>query len=288
MIRSMTAFARQEADTEAGTLSWEIRSLNHRYLELGVRLPEELRAVEAAVRERAGKRLGRGKVECTCRYRPVATGTVPVDIDQDYLGRLLTACETVTARLPETVPLNPIDLLRWPGVVREDMVDTGPLVKAALALFEQTLDELVAARQREGAQIRELLLQRCTAMDELVVRARTLLPEIRTALRTRLEARLAELETPADPGRLEQELVLQIQKIDVDEELDRLQSHIGEMHRVLDRKEPVGRRLDFLMQELNREANTLGSKSVAVDTTGISVELKVLIEQMREQIQNVE
>jgi len=288
MIRSMTAFARQEADTEAGTLSWEIRSLNHRYLELGVRLPEELRAVEAAVRERAGKRLGRGKVECTCRYRPVATGTVPVDIDQDNLGRLLTACETVTARLPETVPLNPIDLLRWPGVVREDMVDTGPLVKAALALFEQTLDELVAARQREGAQIRELLLQRCTAMDELVVRARTLLPEIRTALRTRLEARLAELETPADPGRLEQELVLQIQKIDVDEELDRLQSHIGEMHRVLDRKEPVGRRLDFLMQELNREANTLGSKSVAVDTTGISVELKVLIEQMREQIQNVE
>ena len=288
MIRSMTAFARQEADTEAGTLSWEIRSLNHRYLELGVRLPEELRAVEAAVRERAGKRLGRGKVECTCRYRPVATGTVPVDIDQDNLGRLLTACETVTARLPETVPLNPIDLLRWPGVVREDMVDTGPLVKAALALFEQTLDELVAARQREGAQIRELLLQRCTAMDELVIRARTLLPEIRTALRTRLEARLAELETPADPGRLEQELVLQIQKIDVDEELDRLQSHIGEMHRVLDRKEPVGRRLDFLMQELNREANTLGSKSVAVDTTGISVELKVLIEQMREQIQNVE
>ena len=179
MIRSMTAFARQEADTEAGTLSWEIRSLNHRYLELGVRLLEELRAVEAAVRERAGKRLGRGKVECTCRYRPVATGTVPVDIDQDNLGRLLTACETVTARLPETVPLNPIDLLRWPGVVREDMVDTGPLVKAALALFEQTLDELVAARQREGAQIRELLLQRCTAMDELVVRARTLLPEIR-------------------------------------------------------------------------------------------------------------
>jgi uncharacterized protein (TIGR00255 family) len=288
MIRSMTAFARQEADTEAGTLAWEIRSLNHRYLELGVRLPEELRAVEAAVRERAGKRLGRGKVECTCRYRPVATGTVPVDIDQDNLGRLLTACETVTARLPETVPLNPIELLRWPGVVREDMVDTGPLVKAALALFEQTLDELVAARQREGAQIRELLLQRCTAMDELVIRARTLLPEIRTALRTRLEARLAELETPADPGRLEQELVLQIQKIDVDEELDRLQSHIGEMHRVLDRKEPVGRRLDFLMQELNREANTLGSKSVAVDTTGISVELKVLIEQMREQIQNVE
>ena len=288
MIRSMTAFARQEADTGAGTLAWEIRSLNHRYLELGVRLPEELRAVEAAVRERAGKRLGRGKVECTCRYRPAATGTAPVDIDQDNLGRLLAACGAVSAQLPETVPLNPIELLRWPGVVREDVVDTGPLVKAALSLFELTLDELVAARQREGAQIRELLLQRCAAMDELVVQARTLLPEIRTALRTKLEARLAELDTPADPGRLEQELVLQIQKIDVDEELDRLHSHSGEVRRVLDRKEPVGRRLDFLMQELNREANTLGSKSVAVDTTNISVELKVLIEQMREQVQNVE
>jgi len=284
----MTAFARQEADTEAGMLSWEIRALNHRYLELGVRLPEELRSMEAAVRDRVGKRLGRGKVECTCRYRPVATCAVPVDLDQNNLGRLLAACEAVSARLPEAVPLNPIELLRWPGVVREDMVDTGPLVTASLALFEQTLEELVTARQREGAQIRELLLQRCAAMDELVVQARALLPEIRSALRTKLEARLAELDAPAEPGRLEQELVLQIQKIDVDEELDRLQSHIGEMRRVLDRKEPVGRRLDFLMQELNREANTLGSKSVAVDTTGISVELKVLIEQMREQIQNLE
>jgi uncharacterized protein (TIGR00255 family) len=284
----MTAFARQEMDTEAGTLAWEIRSLNHRYLELGVRLPEELRAVEAAVRERAGKRLGRGKVECTCRYRPAATVTTPVDIDQDNLGRLLAACEAVGARLPEAAPLNPVELLRWPGVVREDVVDTGSLVKATLLLFEQTLDELVAARQREGAQIRELLLQRCTAMDGLVAQARVRLPEIRTALRTKLEARLAELDTPADPGRLEQELVLQIQKIDVDEELDRLQSHSGEVGRVLDRMEPVGRRLDFLMQELNREANTLGSKSVAVDTTNIAVELKVLIEQMREQVQNVE
>jgi uncharacterized protein (TIGR00255 family) len=284
----MTAFARQEMDTEAGTLAWEIRSLNHRYLELGVRLPEELRAVEAAVRERAGKRLGRGKVECTCRYRPAATVTTPVDIDQDNLGRLLAACEAVGARLPEAAPLNPVELLRWPGVVREDVVDTGSLVKATLLLFEQTLDELVAARQREGAQIRELLLQRCTAVDGLVAQARVRLPEIRTALRTKLEARLAELDTPADPGRLEQELVLQIQKIDVDEELDRLQSHSGEVGRVLDRMEPVGRRLDFLMQELNREANTLGSKSVAVDTTNIAVELKVLIEQMREQVQNVE
>jgi len=288
MIRSMTAFARQEADTGQGVLSWEVRTLNHRYLETGVRLPEELRAVEAAVRERAGKRLGRGKLECTCRYRPAAAGTAPLDIDQHSLDRLLAACESVGARLPEAVPLNPVELLRWPGVVREEVVDTGPLVKGALALFEQALDELVAAREREGAQIRELLLQRCAAMEELVEQARELQPEIRTALRAKLEARLAELSVPADPGRLEQELVLQLQKIDVDEELDRLQSHLAEVRRVLDRQEPVGRRLDFLMQELNREANTLGSKSVAVDTTNISVELKVLIEQMREQVQNVE
>jgi uncharacterized protein (TIGR00255 family) len=288
MIRSMTAFARQELDTGAGELAWEIRSLNHRYLELGVRLPEELRAIESAVRERLGARLGRGKVECTCRYRPAASATVPVDIDQDNLTRLLTACADVSARLPESVPLNPIELLRWPGVLREESVDTAPLVKNALALLDRTLDELLQCREREGAQIRQLLLQRCDAMSELVQQARNSLPEILVALREKLEARLAELETVADPGRLEQELVIQIQKSDVDEEMERLQGHIDEVRRVLARDEPVGRRLDFLMQELNREANTLGSKSVAAVTTNISVELKVLIEQMREQVQNAE
>jgi uncharacterized protein (TIGR00255 family) len=284
----MTAFARQELDTGAGELAWEIRSLNHRYLELGVRLPEELRAIESAVRERLGARLGRGKVECTCRYRPAASATVPVDIDQDNLTRLLTACADVSARLPESVPLNPIELLRWPGVLREESVDTAPLVKNALALLDRTLDELLQCREREGAQIRQLLLQRCDAMSELVQQARNSLPEILVALREKLEARLAELETVADPGRLEQELVIQIQKSDVDEEMERLQGHIDEVRRVLARDEPVGRRLDFLMQELNREANTLGSKSVAAVTTNISVELKVLIEQMREQVQNAE
>jgi uncharacterized protein (TIGR00255 family) len=288
MIRSMTAFARRELDTETGVLSWEIRSLNHRYLEPGLRLPEELRAAEATVRERLGKRLSRGKVECTCRYRPLATSSVPVDIDADNLARLLSACEQVAAGLPAVAPMNPLDLLRWPGVLRENVVDTEPLVSSALALLEQTLDDLVASREREGEQIAALLQQRCDAMSDLVVRAREMLPGIRAALRTRLESRLADLEIPADPGRLEQELVLQLQKLDVDEEMDRLENHIGEVRRVLKRREPVGRRLDFLMQELNREANTLGSKSVSSDTTVISVELKVLIEQMREQVQNVE
>jgi uncharacterized protein (TIGR00255 family) len=284
----MTAFARREASTETGTLSWEIRSLNHRYLEPALRLPEELRTVEAAVRERLGNRLARGKVECACRYRPPATGAVPVDIDADNLARLLVACEQVAAELPAAVPLNPLDVLRWPGVLQENVVDNEPLANSALALLDQTLDDLVTSREREGEQIAGLLRQRCDAMSALVLQVRKLLPDIRSALRSRLETRLSELDIPADPGRLEQELVLQLQKIDVDEEVDRLQNHIEEVRRVLERREPVGRRLDFLMQELNREANTLGSKSVSSETTGISVELKVLIEQMREQIQNVE
>ena len=288
MIRSMTAFARQEIDTDQGALSWEIRSVNHRYLDIGLRLPEELRAVESAVREKVNARLGRGKVDCACRYRPVAAGAAPVVLDEDNLTRLLDACQAVNARLPEFAALNALELLRWPGVVLEQEVDTGPLQKSALALLDQALDELVDSREREGEQIRGLLTRRCDSMSELVVRARQLLPEIRTAMREKLLARLAELDTPADSGRLEQELVFLLQKIDVDEELDRLGGHLEEVRRVLERRDPVGRRLDFLMQELNREANTLGSKSAAAETTTISVELKVLIEQMREQVQNVE
>ena len=229
MIRSMTAFARQEDDDETAALAWEIRSLNHRYLELGVRLPEELRTMEAAVRERVSARLGRGKVECSCRYRPAASAAAPVDIDHDYLSRLLAACGDVSARLPQSDPLNPVEILRWPGVVREQSVDTAPLIARALALLEQTLDELLQSREREGEQIRQLLLQRCDALSELVRQARTGLPEILAGLREKLEARLAELETIADPGRLEQELVIQIQKSDVDEEMDRLQGHIDEV-----------------------------------------------------------
>jgi uncharacterized protein (TIGR00255 family) len=288
MIRSMTAFARQEEETDTAALAWEIRSLNHRYLELSVRLPEDLRAMESAVRERVAARLGRGKVECSCRYRTSTSSAVPVDIDPDNLARLLVACDAVTARLPASAPLNPVEVLQWPGVVREQAVDTAPLMEKALALLEQTLDELLLSREREGKQIKQLLLQRCDAMSELVQQARNCLPAILAGLREKLEARLAELNTTADPGRLEQELVIQIQKSDVDEEMERLQGHIDEVRRVLARDEPVGRRLDFLMQELNREANTLGSKSVATDTTNISVELKVLIEQMREQVQNTE
>ena len=288
MIRSMTAFARLETETGQGGLSWEIRSVNHRYLEAGVRLPEELRAAEPAVRERVTSRLGRGKIDCTCRYRAPVSGSVPVQLDEDNLSRLLTACDSVSARLPASAPLNPVELLHWPGVVREEEVDTAPLVAQALELLDRTLEELVVSREREGDQIRGMLLARCDSMAGLVVTARERLPEINAAVREKLRARLAELDMPADPGRLEQELVFISQKMDVDEEVDRLDSHIEEVRRVLDRDEPVGRRLDFLMQELNREANTLGSKSADAETTKAAVELKVLIKQMREQIQSVE
>jgi len=288
MIRSMTAFARREADLEGGNVCWELRSVNHRYLEVGLRLPDELRAIETAVRERVNARLGRGKVDCICRYKPAVSGDIALDIDPRNLDRLLDACRLVTDRLPEPAALNPLELLRWPGVVRERVVDNTPLIAATMALLDATLDELVGCREREGEQIRNILLARCDAMAAQVAHVRTLMPDIRNGLRKRLEQRLAELEVPVEPGRLEQELVLQVQKIDVDEELDRLESHVGEVRRVLAGDDPVGRRLDFLMQELNREANTLGSKSVVVATTSVSVELKVLIEQMREQVQNVE
>jgi len=288
MIRSMTAFARQERELPAGTLAWELRSLNHRYLEVSLRLPDELRALETVVRERLQSRLGRGKLDCSCRFRPAAATGIPVEIDTGNLERLLGACHTVNERLPQAAPLSAVELLRWPGVVRESPPDTAPLQQAALELLELTLDELVSGREREGEQIAGVLRARCDGMAGQVTLMRKLVPELRAALRTRMETRLAELDVVADPGRLEQELVLQLQKIDVEEELDRLDSHLNEVRRVLGQREPVGRRLDFLMQELNREANTLGSKSVAVASTNVAVELKVLIEQMREQVQNVE
>jgi len=288
MIRSMTAFARQEADLESGNVCWELRSVNHRYLEIGLRLPDELRAMETAVRERVNARLGRGKVDCICRFKPVASGDIAFDIDPGNLYRLLDACRFVADRLSEPAALNPLELLRWPGVIHERVIDRTPLIAGTMTLLEAALDELVSCREREGEQIRTLLLARCDAMAAQVDHVRTLVPDIRSGLRKKLEQRLAELEVPVEPGRLEQELVLQVQKIDVDEELDRLESHLGEVRRVLAGDEPVGRRLDFLMQELNREANTLGSKSAVVATTSVAVELKVLIEQMREQVQNVE
>ncbi|HWS03625.1 MAG TPA: YicC/YloC family endoribonuclease [Gammaproteobacteria bacterium] len=287
MIRSMTAFARQELEADWGALTWELRSVNHRYLEVSLRLPDELRSLETAVRERAARRLGRGKLDCNLRYKPTQRRAA-LALDAQALDQTLAACEQIRSQLPDAAAINPLDLLRWPGVIQEESADPVPLAEAALALFDQALNELVATRDREGAQIHEILRTRLDAMEPLVASARARLPEVLARIRDKLRLRVAELTANPDPDRLEQELAYLAQKMDVDEELDRLTGHIAEVRRVFKLAEPVGRRLDFLMQEFNREANTLGSKSADSETTKVSVELKVLIEQMREQVQNVE
>lgn len=288
MIRSMTAFARREQRGDWGSLTWEVRSLNHRYLEVVVRLPEELRGLEAAVRERLAARLNRGKVECGLRFRrdPAAGGSA--NLNRALAEQVLGLARQARELAPELRPMGVMQLLGWPGVVEQAELDVAMVGAAALETLDQAIDELVATREREGADLRQLIEQRLATMTELVGQLREHLPQLRAALRQRLEARLAELAVNADPGRVEQELVLQLQKIDVDEELDRLQTHVAEIGAVLQRNEPVGRRLDFLMQELNRESNTLGSKSAAMETSAAAVELKVLVEQMREQVQNIE
>ncbi len=288
MIRSMTAFARSSGERVGANLTWELRSVNHRYLEVFVRLPEELRAMEPLVRERVTARLGRGKVECVLRCQWAPQYVAALELDRERLKAVLDACREIETRSAEAASPGVIELLRWPGVVREPAPDTGAAQEQALALLDAALDELMATREREGEQIRALLSVRLDGVEEQVTRARERLPEVRQKIREKLAARVAELLDKVDPDRLELELVLLAQKMDVDEELDRLDGHVTETRRVLERDEPVGRRLDFLMQEFNREANTLGSKSGDSETTAVSVELKVLIEQMREQVQNVE
>jgi uncharacterized protein (TIGR00255 family) len=288
MIHSMTGFARREARWEWGSLSWEIRSVNHRYLEINWRLPEELRHLEADFRKLAGQHLKRGKVECALRLRWGDEDDRGMQLRMSMLQRLNEALDTVSAQIGNCAPVSPVDVLRWPGVVEEQQHDTDPAQSAALELLNDTLLELTEARRREGERIRLMLSERCDGVAEMVASTRERLPEIREALRQRLLDRIAKLELEPDHDRLEQELVLQAQKMDVDEELDRLDSHVAEVRRILSADEAAGRRLDFLMQEFNREANTLASKSQALETTRVGVELKVLIEQMREQIQNVE
>lgn len=288
MIRSMTAFARREQRGDWGALTWELRSLNHRYLEVMVRLPEELRGLEGQVRERVGARLQRGKVECGLRFRRDPGAAGGLSLNQSLVSQVLALAEQLRALAPELRDAGTMQVLNWPGAVEQAELDLTPVHQAGLALLDEALDELVATREREGDGLRALIEQRLQSMSTLVEQVRGHLPQLRAGLRQRLETRLAELKVEAEPGRLEQELALQLLRIDVDEELDRLQTHVTEIGAVLDRDEPVGRRLDFLMQELNRESNTLGSKSAAAETTAAAVELKVLIEQMREQVQNIE
>ncbi len=287
MTRSMTAFERRETQRDWGRLSCELRSVNHRYLDVHPRLPEDLRALEPAIRERIGQRLSRGKVECTFRLE-AAHAARDVRVNWDYVDQLLTATRELNVRLHGAASIPATDFLRMPGVLMDERPDLEPVHEAALALLNETLEGFIATREREGERLSAMIGERAAQLADLAGELRGRLPELSRRWRERLEARLQELEQPADPGRLEQELVYIAQRTDVAEELDRLDAHVQEIRDVLGRDEPVGRRLDFLMQELNREANTLGSKSAALETTNASVDMKVLIEQMREQIQNVE
>ncbi|NCF28746.1 MAG: YicC family protein [Gammaproteobacteria bacterium] len=288
MIRSMTAFARSERTEQWGTAYWELRSVNNRYLDVTPRLPEEVRAIEGAIRERVRARLGRGKVDCTLRLSLGAGSDASLELDLELARRIAEATREIDALLHDPARINAVDVLRWPGVVQTQSPDIDAVGKAVLELLDDALKELVTTREREGQHIDGLLRQRCDEIQALTGAVRQRLPEVLEACRQRLRDRLAEFAEQLNEERLEQEMAMVAQKTDVAEELDRLDAHIKEVRRVLDEEQPAGRRLDFLMQELNREANTLGSKSIDTETTRASVDLKVFIEQMREQIQNVE
>ncbi|MFN3770053.1 MAG: YicC/YloC family endoribonuclease [Ectopseudomonas guguanensis] len=287
MVHSMTAFARSEQATAHGTLSWELRSVNHRYLEPHLRLPEAFRDLEGAVRDALRQGLSRGKVECTLRFAEESAGK-PLQVDADRARQLIAAAEQVAALIQQPAPLNPLEVLAWPGVLVADSADPQALNAAALKLFDQALGELKAGRAREGAELAKLLNERLDSILEEVAALRELVPQMLAGQRQKIETRFAEMQAELDPQRLEQELVLLAQKSDVAEELDRLSTHVSEVRRVLKAGGAAGRRLDFLMQELNREANTLGSKAFDPRSTQAAVNLKVLIEQMREQVQNIE
>ncbi|MCC6295082.1 MAG: YicC family protein [Pseudomonadales bacterium] len=287
MPHSMTAFARASAQLPDCTLTWELRSVNHRFLEPHFRLPESLRELEMPLREALRARLARGKVDAILTLGENGE-TRELVIDQHRLDAYLQVCADLAARLPESAPLAPVALLALPGVVRTAAPDARARASAATAVFATALEALVAERAREGAQLARLIAERLERLDEEVARARSALPELLAAQRRKLRERIEELAVAIDRDRFEQELVYLAQRADVAEELDRLNTHCAEFRRVLGTSKPVGRRLDFLAQELNREANTLGAKSLGTATTQAAVEMKVLIEQIREQVQNLE
>ncbi|MDF1689416.1 MAG: YicC family protein [Cycloclasticus sp.] len=288
MIRSMTAFASCEMDVEGYTLIWEVRTVNHRYLDISPRLPEIFRSIEPSVREVVGKHLKRGKVDCNLFYRKQKQGEEAIEVNEARLNQLLKVASNIEMNMSQFQAISALDVLRWPGVQSEVREDLEPVYEGAILLLNQALEQLVESREREGADILDMVESRCELIQEQIQVAKTRLPEVQAQIREKLEKKINDLLEEPEQARLEQELVYFLQKMDVEEELDRLESHVKEVRRVLSQTEPVGRRLDFLMQELNREANTLGSKSADIQTTNVSVELKVLIEQMREQIQNIE
>lgn len=288
MTHSMTAFSRQQVEADWGSLTWEIRSVNHRYLETNVRLPDIFRSLENSVRETLRKKLKRGKVECQLRYQFFEHQQSDITLDLDLVEKLVRANTKLDTVTGNSKALGNSELLRWPGVIKEEEFDTQDIVKQALSLFKAALDDHIDSRAREGESMKGFIQQRLDSIREIVADIRRDMPDILAVQKQNLLDKIAELKVEIDSTRFEQEVALLAQKADVDEELDRLNTHLDEVHRVLNLKDQKGRRLDFLMQELNREANTLSSKSIVTETTLGAVELKVLIEQMREQIQNIE
>jgi uncharacterized protein (TIGR00255 family) len=288
MIRSMTAFARESIAVGQAILTVELRSVNHRYLDCSFKLPDTLRALEPRLRENIGAALARGKVDCMVRLQanPAQAGELSVDVAR--LDALLVAARMVQDRLESAAPVSPLQVLQFPGIYSSQEESEEQLQLRALSLFARALDGMQQSRRREGEKLAVLVLERLSQVETEVRNTREILPALIQHQRERITSRIADLGVEVDSGRLEQELVYLAQRADVDEELDRLEAHIGEVRRTLEKGGPCGRRLDFLMQELNREANTLSSKSQSAATTQNAVELKVLIEQMREQIQNIE
>ena len=292
MFCSMTGFARQSAESELGTLSWELRAVNHRYLETGLKLPEDFRQLEPEIRKQVAKYLTRGKVDLGLRYKIEQESQSDISLNEDLVLKLREVEQQVLNIVHEGNKLSVADILGWPGVISDKERDMSPLTELAMISLGNALGQLQQGREEEGRALEEMIRTRCEKISEIVAEVRKLRPKMLLALREKWEANLDEKlqqwRESANENRLEQELVMLAQKLDVDEELDRLDTHVTEVLNVLGREEAVGRRLDFLMQELNREANTLGSKSQDSAITQLTVDLKVLIEQMREQVQNIE
>jgi uncharacterized protein (TIGR00255 family) len=283
----MTGFARRERQYPFGMLAWELKTVNHRFLEVGCRLPEEFRAAEADFRASVGSSVRRGKVDCSLFFRD----TVPsasLEVDAQLLTAVTQRAQQVAGQLGAAGRIDVMDVLRWPGVVHDAVRDPAPMIEAAKALLAEALAELGRFRASEGARLQEALEQRCSGLLEFSARVAERLPEVRARMRAKLRERVAQLVSDFSQDRLEQELAILAQRLDVDEEIDRLRGHVAEVRKTFSGDEPAGRRLDFLMQELNREANTLSSKSQDLETTRAAVDMKVLIEQMREQVQNIE
>ena len=288
MPKSMTGFGRHSTDTSFGELAWEIRSVNHRYLEVQLRIPDEFRAHEVAIRKAIAARVNRGKVDASLRLRANSESVSDIPIDAGALAALTSAIAAVKQAIPDSAPVNPLEVLQWPGVTAKQIDITEDKSREVMESLNTALDDFLATRDREGEKTAEMLSSRAAQIRERVCDVKQCRPAVVQRQLEKLKSKLSDLDLQADPQRLEQEMVFTAQRLDIDEEIDRLNAHLNELDKVLKRSGPIGRRLDFLMQEFNREANTMGSKSSDVDTTGATVDIKVLIEQMREQVQNIE